>query len=190
VNNAGVVSGKTFLEVSDKMAELTMDVNILAHFWTVKAFLPDMIRENKGHIVTIASAAGIVGVHGLADYCASKFAAFGFDESIRMELRKLGKKGVKTTCICPYFINTGMFAGCKTKFPLLLPVMDENYVADKIIEAVREDREFVGLPRFVHYMNFLARALFPTSIFDLLSEHLGTSDAMDDFIGRKSRSHG
>ncbi len=65
---------------------------------------------SKGHIVTIASAAGIVGVNGLADYCASKFGAVGFNESLRMELKSLNSK-VKTTCICPYYINTGMFQG-------------------------------------------------------------------------------
>lgn len=50
---------------SDKMAQLTLDVNTAAHFWTVKAFLPDMVHDNDGHIVTIASAAGMTGVNGL-----------------------------------------------------------------------------------------------------------------------------
>lgn len=49
------------------------------------------------------------------DYCASKFAAVGFAESIDFEMRDLGKTGVKTTIVCPYFINTGMFDGCGTK---------------------------------------------------------------------------
>lgn len=48
-----------------------------------------MLKNNKGHIVTIASAAGTVGVNGLVDYCASKFGAIGFDESLRMELKSL-----------------------------------------------------------------------------------------------------
>lgn len=53
---------------------------------TVKAFLPEMLEENKGHIVSIASLAGHVGISKLVDYCASKFAAVGFDEALRMEL--------------------------------------------------------------------------------------------------------
>jgi len=36
-----------------------------------------MLEKNHGHIVSIASSAGLVGVNGLADYCASKFAAVG-----------------------------------------------------------------------------------------------------------------
>lgn len=52
----------------------------------MKAFLPEMLEENKGHIVSIASLAGHAGIYKLVDYCASKFAAVGFDEALRMEL--------------------------------------------------------------------------------------------------------
>jgi all-trans-retinol dehydrogenase (NAD+) len=64
-----------------------MNINTTAHFWAVREFLPEMINKNHGHVVTIASIAGWVGVRGLADYCASKFGAVGFDESLRFELR-------------------------------------------------------------------------------------------------------
>lgn len=43
----------------------------------MKAFLPEMLEKDHGHIVSVASSAGLVGVNGLADYCASKFAAVG-----------------------------------------------------------------------------------------------------------------
>lgn len=52
----------------------------------MKAFLPAMLKENKGHIVSIASLAGHVGCPKLVDYTTSKFAAVGFDEALRMEL--------------------------------------------------------------------------------------------------------
>ncbi len=45
-----------------------------------------------------------------------------------MEMLKLNKN-VKTTCICPYFINTGMFDGAKSKFPLLLPILEEKWAS-------------------------------------------------------------
>jgi len=45
-----------------------------------------MLNNNRGHIVTIASAAGHFGVSGLVDYSASKYGAVGFDESLRLEL--------------------------------------------------------------------------------------------------------
>lgn len=92
------------------MIQKTIDVNTVSHQWTVRAFLPKMLENNKGHIVTVASIAGFLGVSGLADYCASKFGAVGFDEALRMELKSLNSK-VTTTCIAPYFIDTGMFTG-------------------------------------------------------------------------------
>ncbi len=75
VNNAGCVSGKRFLDCDDQQILRTIEVNTLPHFWTVKAFLPQMIEAGSGHIVTLASAAGVIGVAGLADYCAGKWAA-------------------------------------------------------------------------------------------------------------------
>lgn len=82
---------------------------------TIKAFVPAMMKKNHGHIVNIASSAGLFGVAGLVDYCASKFAAVGVHESITSELNVQGLDGVHTTVVCPYFIDTGMFDGCKTR---------------------------------------------------------------------------
>jgi len=117
INNAGIVSGKNILENSDFMMKKTLEVNTLAHLYTIREFLPDMIRIKKGHIVSICSIAGLVGTPGLSDYCASKFGAFAIDECLRTELKKNGHSFIKTTCICPFFINTGMFDGVKSYFP-------------------------------------------------------------------------
>merc|ERR1719430_1235271 len=58
VNNAGIVSGTAVLDTPDSKIVKTFEVNILAHFWTIKAFLPDMIKHKLGHIVNVASLAG------------------------------------------------------------------------------------------------------------------------------------
>jgi all-trans-retinol dehydrogenase (NAD+) len=184
VNNAGIVSGKKFLETPDEKIEATFNVNTVAHFWMLKAFLPSMLQKNHGHIVTISSNAGIVGVAGLIDYCASKWAVFGMDESLRMEFRKLGKTGMHTTCVCPYYINTGMFDGVKTKYPFLLPILDPDYVADQIITAVLSNQEVLILPWFSR-LGPVLRGLFPTKAMDLCMEFTGASSTMDTFIGRQ-----
>lgn len=75
-----------------------------------KSFLPKMIEKDSGHIVTIASIAGHAGIIGLSDYCASKHAAVGFMASLYRELYHSNSK-VQTTCVSPYYINTGMFDG-------------------------------------------------------------------------------
>ncbi|MEZ4765191.1 MAG: SDR family oxidoreductase [Calditrichia bacterium] len=112
INNAGIVSGKVLTEISDEEIERTFQVNTLALFWTSRAFLPEMMRRKSGHIVTIASAGGIVGTSKMVDYCSSKFAAIGFDESLRLELKRL-KSPVRTTVICPFYIDTGYVRGRK-----------------------------------------------------------------------------
>jgi all-trans-retinol dehydrogenase (NAD+) len=182
INNAGIVSGKTFLETPDEKIVRTVNVNILSSFWTVKAFLPSMLERNTGHIVTIASAAGLIGVRGLGDYCASKFAVFGFDESLRMELRRL-KSGVKTTVVCPFFIDTGMFRGVKTRFPLLLPILKPAKAAERMVRAVLKGHKRLIMPRFV-YALYLLR-LMPVAVLDAAADFFGISHAMDDFTGRK-----
>ena len=92
-----------------------MNVNVLAHFWTIKCFLPQMISAKKGHIVTVASVAGLAGTNKLVDYCSSKFANVGMDDALKVELMVQGlDKYIKTTLICPYYISTGMFAGVQS----------------------------------------------------------------------------
>jgi all-trans-retinol dehydrogenase (NAD+) len=182
VNNAGVVSGATFLETPDEKIVKTMQVNTFSLFWTCKAFLPGMIARNSGHIVTIASAAGIIGVKGLADYSASKFAAVGFDEAIRMELRGR-KSAVRTTVICPFFIDTGMFQGVQTRFPLLFPIMKSETVARRMVRAVVRRRQRVVMPPAVFGVFFLR--LFPAWVIDVCADFFGISHSMDHFTGRR-----
>ena len=106
INNAGIVSGKSLLDCDDAMMEKTVQVNTIAHFWTLKAFLPSMMERNHGHVVTIASCAGLAGVSGLVDYCASKFGAVGTSESLRLELRTQGKLYQFSTRVLGFSILT------------------------------------------------------------------------------------
>lgn len=157
INNAGIVTGQKFLDTPDKMIIRTMDVNIMSHFWTVKAFLPEMLEENKGHIVSIASLAGHVGISKLVDYCASKFAAVGFDEALRMELEAEGYN-INTTVVCPYFIrSTGMFEDVLSRF---VPTLSPNEVADSVIKAIRCNEKFAILPGYLQMM-LAVKWMFP-----------------------------
>lgn len=178
INNAGIVSGKNLLELSDRDIEQTFQVNALALFWTVRCFLPSMLERDSGHIVTIASAAGIAGTARLTDYCASKFAAVGFDESLRLELKQANSK-VVTTVVCPYFIDTGMFDGAKTRFAWLLPILRPEKVVRRIVRCIQKDRRRLVMPWFV-YSAWPSR-LLPVSGFDWLMDFFGVSRSMDEF---------
>ncbi len=181
INNAGVVGGRPLLEASDESIELTFQVNALALFWTSRAALPGMISRGRGHVVTVASAGGLVGTTRLVDYCASKFAAVGFDDALRAELRRMDAP-IRTTVVCPFYIQTGMFEGVKTRLPWLLPILRPEDVATRVIRAVERDQARVILPWAVRLVNPLR--LLPVAWFDTLMSWLGVSASMDDFRGR------
>lgn len=56
----------------------------------------------------------------LQDYCASKFGAVGFHESLTHELIAEDLNGIKTTLVCPYIVDTGMFAGCEIRWDAII----------------------------------------------------------------------
>ncbi|XP_046455181.1 estradiol 17-beta-dehydrogenase 11-like isoform X3 [Daphnia pulex] len=177
VNNAGVVSGKVLLDCSDEQIQRTFDVNVLAHFWTVKSFLPDMIEQDLGHIVTVASLAGLNGTDRLVDYCSSKFAAVGFDESLRTELAVYGRKGIKTTVVCPYLVNTPLFAGAKSK---VVPALEPEDVAQAVINSILTDEEVCVVPRYASFLTTL-RKMFPVNAQLVAHRALRLGEVMNTF---------
>lgn len=182
INNAGIVSGKKLFECSDALMEKTMAVNSNSLFYTCKCFLPKMMENNHGHIVTIASMAGHIGANGLVDYCASKHAAVGFSEALRCELISL-KKEIFVTTVSPYYINTGMFNGIKDYSPLMFPILEPDYVIDRIMEAVLTNAEHLFMPKTCHLFLFL-KGLFPYKAVLTLAEYFGLNKTMDEFVGR------
>ena len=185
INNAGIVSGKNLLDISDREIERTFQVNTLALFWTVRAFLPSMLERDSGHVVTVASAAGLAGTAKLTDYCSSKFAAVGFDEALRLELKQQDSK-IITTVVCPFYTSTGMFDGVKTRFSWLLPILKPEDVAERILKAIQGDRRRLVMPWFV-YTTWPSR-LLPVDWFDALMVFFGVSHSMDEFRGGAGRA--
>jgi len=182
VNNAGIVTGKNFLECDDAMIVKTMEVNAIAHFWTLKSFLPSMIKRNDGHIVSIASGAGLVGVPGLVDYCASKFAAVGIAESLDAELYGMQKNGVHSTVVCPYFIDTGMFDGVHSPF---IPLLKTEWVVNAIIDGVLRNKRQIILPVITVLFSVL-KWLLPTKTLYELGSGTQVDKAMNTYTGRKN----
>jgi all-trans-retinol dehydrogenase (NAD+) len=89
INNAGVLASHSILSTSDDFLRKIFDVNVLSNWYTTKAFLPDMLKNNKGHIMTVASTASYIGVGGMADYTATKAAVLSFHEGKVFFLRLL-----------------------------------------------------------------------------------------------------
>ncbi|XP_056424705.1 17-beta-hydroxysteroid dehydrogenase 13-like isoform X2 [Hyla sarda] len=146
INNAGVVFCADLLSLEDSQIQKIFEVNVLAHFWTTRAFLPSMMRKNHGHIVTIASSAGLFGVPFMVDYCSTKFAAVGFHKALTAELSALQMSGIKTTCLCPVFVDTGFVKNPSTRIaPVLLP----EDVGKKLVDGVLINKKIICIPPFV-----------------------------------------
>jgi len=94
---------------------------LLFELQTVKAFLPSMLANNHGHIVSINSVLGLTGVAGATEYCASMFGALGLYEALSAEIAREHKNGVFLTTVHPYQVDTSMFAGAKTR--CVMPVL-------------------------------------------------------------------
>ncbi|KAJ8023639.1 17-beta-hydroxysteroid dehydrogenase 13 [Holothuria leucospilota] len=149
INNAGILMGQSLLDLTDDQILRTMNVNAIAHFWTLRAFLPDMLEADNGHIVTIASVAGYTGSAYLTDYTASKFAARGFDDALEFELIQVyKKKGIRQTVVNPFYVNTGLIDRYYSRF---IPTLKEEEVAEAIVDGMLRNKRHIFLPSIMGY---------------------------------------
>lgn len=69
-----------------------------------------------------------------------------------------------------------MFEGAKSRWPLLLPILKQDYAADQIVTGILENASYVIMPKII-YLVFLARAVLPTGIQDKIQELLGLTES-------------
>lgn len=168
VNNAGIAPEKAFVngDLKDEEIERTYAVNTLALYWTVRAFLPWMLKSNYGYIVNIASVAAFGGYPYSADYSASKAAVLNFSETLRSELLATGRTGVSVTCVCPMFINTRMVWESRAlRKDHSEATMEPLYVARRILSAMSEGQFLLALPGVLHLARFL-KSMLPQKAYD------------------------
>lgn len=185
INCAGIVtSNKTFDQQTTDEILRTMNINTIAPMLVTRAILPDMLRRQTGHVCTIASAGGMLGNPRMSVYGASKWGAIGWSDSMRIELQA-NKSKVHVTTVAPYYINTGMFDGVKSR---IIPILKPEYVSKKVIRAIEKNRTFCGIPFGFHFIRFW-QAMLPTKAFDwLFGEVFGIYHTMDNFTGRKTEN--
>ncbi|KAF9575170.1 hypothetical protein EC968_004106 [Mortierella alpina] len=192
VNNAGIIVGKSILDLSVEEIKKTMDVNFLGQVYMVKEFLPYMIRQNHGHIITMSSSLGLMAVAPqIADYAASKAAVKVFHDSLETELKYVYKTPkVKTTLVCCGRIETGMFQGVRERMPFFTPSLEPIEVVRQIIASMeqRRGRNQIMMPLYVHFVPLMS--ITPAWFQDLARRVSGADRAMDTFEGRGSAKKG
>ena len=186
INNAGIVRGNRYFWETDNGEDTrpTMQVNALAPMYITREFIPGMIANayRASRIVNIASAAGTLANPRMAVYAASKAALIGWSESLRLELEQADHGNVKVTTVTPSYISTGMFAGAKG--PTLTPVLDPEFVVDRVWKAMLAGTPLVELPWSVGLSRAL-RGLLPTRVFDrVVGDGFGVYRSMERFTGR------
>lgn len=181
VNNAGIVSAGRFLEVPDEKLEATIEVDLKALLWTIKAFLPGMITRDKGVIFNISSASGFIGVPFMPAYAASKWGVIGLTESLRLEMELTGHKGVRFALFCPSYVDTGMFKGVKP--PRLVPLLSPEEAVRRGYAGLLQGRYLIVEPLLAKFTPSL-KALLPRPVFDFINGYLGVTTSMKNWTGR------
>ncbi len=180
VNNAGIVVGRPFVEHSAEDIERTMAINTLGPMHLARELLPGMIARGRGHIVNISSAAAMVSNPRMSVYCSSKWAVAGWSDSLRLEMDQ-ARTGVQVTTVMPYYIDTGMFAGVRSRF---IPLLKPDPVARAIVAAIESDRVFLRLPSLLNLLPLL-RGIMPVRVFDMVvGGWFGVYRSMQTFRGR------
>jgi short-subunit dehydrogenase len=181
INNAGVVFGGPFEKVDIKDHLNTYTINTLGLVVITHEFMGDLLTSRRGHLVNIASASAYVGLPLGSTYASSKWAALGFSESIRLELRERGYDNIHVTTVCPSYIDTGMFKGVKA--PLFAPILAPEKVVEAILEAVRRKRPLVQLPGIIKWLD-LFKGILPLWVWDRVAKITGISTSMSKWRGK------
>ncbi|NWL12156.1 short-chain dehydrogenase/reductase [Paenarthrobacter nitroguajacolicus] len=117
VNNAGNFYAGYFEEISDEQFRAQMETNFFGPLNVTRAVLPVMRKQRSGHVITITSAAGIIGQEFCAAYAASKFALEGWMESLQYDVQPYG---IHTTIVEPGFFRTELLVeGASSIWPEL-----------------------------------------------------------------------
>jgi 3-oxoacyl-[acyl-carrier protein] reductase len=141
INNAGIASFGTVTEMPPDEWERMIQVNLFGTYHMTYYALPDMIQQNHGSIINIASTAGERGFATGSAYCASKFAVLGFTESVLQEVRK---HNIRVTALTPSTVNTELAVNAGLKIGEEHRMLQPEDVAELALAALQlPDRVFV-----------------------------------------------
>jgi NAD(P)-dependent dehydrogenase (short-subunit alcohol dehydrogenase family) len=160
IASAGVSRG-TITDFAEDLPAFrsVLETNVMGLVNAFHPFLAPMRAARRGTLVGIASIAGFRGVPGSGAYSASKAAAIGYLESLRVELRG---SGIAVVTICPGYIATPMTARNPYRMPFL---MQPDVAARRIARAIARRRRFCVLPWQMAIAGRVLRVL-PRPIYD------------------------
>jgi NADP-dependent 3-hydroxy acid dehydrogenase YdfG len=175
VNNAGVMPVGPFLQQSEQAVRSAVEVNFYGVLNGCQLVLPEMVARRRGHIVNIASMAGMTAVPGQVVYAGTKFAVVGLSTALADEFFP---QGVDVSVVLPTFTNTELIAGTHTS-AAQKPVQPED-VAAAVVNVLDKPTTIVSVPRQLRFVAALAQMLGPRGR-RWLSAKLGNDRVFLDF---------
>ena len=151
VNNAGVQHVSPVEAFPLEQWRRLIDVNLNAVFYAVRAAIPIMRAQDRGRIVNIASAHGLVASPFKSAYVASKFGVVGFTKSVALEV---ARTGVTCNAICPGYVRTPLVEG-QIKDQARARGMSEDQVMTDVILAAHPNKRFVEYGHLAGMMMYL-----------------------------------
>lgn len=164
INNAGIGRGDSIENINLTRWKKVIETNLWSVIYSTKVFLPKMIAKRSGHIVSVASQGGILGLPGQPSYITSKFAIVGLSEFMYGRLKNLG---INVSVITPTIVTTKIWTIDTSKIryhPKMLEdhgkekldqvyrtmfdeVLEEGFTPDeaveKYIEGIKNDRLYI-----------------------------------------------
>src|SRR3954452_14744838 len=156
VNNAGIFFLGPYAEEPPEHTVRMVEVNVLGVMHGTRLALDRFLPRGRGHVVNIASSAGLVASAGGATYSATKHAVVGLTRALRSELRGTG---LRTTVVMPGIIKTDMIGGFDV--PPGVRTVGPEMVAEAIVGAVATGRAELIAPRETPILARLVAVLPP-----------------------------
>lgn len=156
INNAGVMPVGPFLEQSDQAIRSSIEVNFYGVLTGCRLVLPEMVERRRGHIVNVASLAGMVAVPGQVVYAGTKFAVVGLSTAMADEF---APQGVEVSVVMPPFTNTELIAGTKP-VSANKPVEPDD-IANAIVKVLDQPKTHVSVPSGIRLVLTITNLLGP-----------------------------
>ena len=165
ITSVGIARPGYVEEIPIEVYERSMAVNYFGSLYSLKAVLPAMERQKKGHIVLISSGAGLIGIYGYSAYSPSKFALRGLAESLRGELKP---KGIQISIVYPPNTDTPQLVEENKTKPTETKIIEgtaKTWTAEEVARVIIQGinrQSFAITPGWeINYLNRLHSLLAP-----------------------------
>ena len=175
INNAGIADAGTIFSINEERWARMLDINIMGVVRGTAAFAPMMKDQHAGHIVNIASMAGLFALPSMISYNVSKAGVVALSETLVAEL---DPHGIAVTCVCPHFFKTNIGANMTHATPATKSFLEKQLskakvtsedVVAKILSAV-DRRQYMCLTHPGSGREWLMKRLMPGRVINQMKK--------------------